>query len=71
MRAVRNIYVKDQKQFPYHKLSGSKILTYTGKIFYYSGSLPSTFDAKEDIAFDCDCEYKEWQKIEKVFRKRK
>lgn len=69
MRAVRNIYVKDAKTFPYQKLSGNKILTYTGKIIYYVGSIPKTFDSKQDFVFDCDCEYKEWQRLEKKFIK--
>lgn len=68
MKAFRNIYVKDYQKFPYMKLTGTAILNYTGKIIFYTGSLPATFDHTQDMAFDCDCEFPSWGKLNKVFR---
>lgn len=67
MKYFRNVYVKDYKSFPYSKLNGSKTLNYSGKIIYYIGELPDTYNSKTDIVFDCDCEFDEWRKLEKVF----
>lgn len=67
LRSFKNIYVKDYKKFPYVKLTGSKTLNYTGKIIFYSGSVPITFEPASDIVFDCDCEFEEWSKLNKVF----
>lgn len=67
MKYFRNIYVKDYKKFPYSKLKGIKVLSYTGKIIYYEGEIPKGFNSKTDIVFDCECEYGEWRKLEKIF----
>lgn len=68
MKAFRNIYVKDYTKFPYVKLTGKNVLNYTGKIIYYKGEVPSSFSSSAgDIVFDCDCEYEEWRKLNKIF----
>lgn len=67
MKYFKNIYVKGYKKFPYSKLNGIKVLSYTGKIIFYDNELPKEFNTKEDIVFDCECEYGEWRKLEKIF----
>lgn len=67
MKYFRNIYLKDYKKFPYAKLRGSKVLNYMGKIIPYNGEVPKDFDSKKDIIFDCECEFDEWRKVEKIF----
>jgi len=67
VKAFRNIFVKDYTKFPYQKLTGNDVLRYTGKINYYTGSTPDRFDSKQDILFDCDCEFGQWKRLEKVF----
>ena len=68
MNAFRNVYVKDYQKFPYAKLTGKDVLNYRGKIIYYKGEVPSAFSPSEgDIVFDCDCEYGQWRKVNKIF----
>ena len=71
MKAFRNVYVKDRESFPYRMLSGNDVLNYTGKIIYYKSVLPSDFDPHQDMAFDCDCEYGQWRRLNRIFSKNK
>ena len=68
MKAFRNIYVKDRESFPYRMLSGKDVLNYTGKIIYYKFVIPSDYDSHQDIVFDCDCEYTQWRRLNRIFQ---
>lgn len=70
MKYFRNVYVKGYDKFPYTKLSGSKVLYYTGKLIYYKGTLPKECVVGTDFVFDCDCEFSEWKKLNKIFNKK-
>lgn len=69
MKYFNNVYLKDYAKFPYSKLTGRDVLYYTGKIIPYKGTLPSEFDSKRDMAFDCECEFGSWRRLTKVFNK--
>ena len=63
----RDIYVLKYKKIPLYLFKGTETLFYSGNIEYVT-SVPKTFNNKLDLTIDCDCQYKKWRKIEKVFK---
>lgn len=66
-KIYRNVYVQGYKTFPYQKLSGRKTLMYRGKVMCID-SIPDEYDSKQDILFDCDCDFSEWKNLKRVFK---
>lgn len=62
----RNVYYKDYAKFPYQKLTGRKVLLYTGKVMKVDIT-SMDFDARKDYFFDCDCKYPLWKELKHVF----
>jgi hypothetical protein len=65
----RNIYVRGFRKFPYQLLSGKGILCYTGRIICGVDSIPDGF-TKDDLYISCDCDFKKWRELKKVFKKK-
>ena len=60
----RHVYFKDYPRFPYQKLTGHRVLLYTGKILPYSDDCD--YDSKKDYLFDCDCKYPLWHELKRL-----
>lgn len=63
----RNIYILNHNKLPMYLFKGHSTLYYNGKIEFVK-SKPDNFDKTKDLYIDCDCEFKKWHKIEKLFK---
>lgn len=64
LKIYRNVYTKYER-FPYHKLTGSGTLIYTGVVVTGVKGIPDGYDPKRDYYFSCECDYPKWREIKR------
>jgi len=62
----RNIYVEGYEKFPYQSLKGKNTLMYKGKIICFKGSIPNSYNPKEDYLLTCSCDFDKYKNLKRI-----